>query len=166
VQEVMADFAQELQGRDVTWHIQPLPLVQGDRSMLRLVLSNLISNALKFSRERSQTRIEIDSKQSQDEVIFFICDNGTGFDMQYAGQLFGVFQRLHKVTEFEGTGIGLATVRRIIQRHGGRTWAESIEGQGATFYFTFPLERSVPEESLTIPSGTRKDEDDGGFESD
>jgi signal transduction histidine kinase len=166
VQEVMADFAQELQGRDVTWHIQPLPLVQGDRSMLRLVLSNLISNALKFSRERSQTRIEIGSKQSQDEVIFFIYDNGTGFDMQYAGQLFGVFQRLHKVTEFEGTGIGLATVRRIIQRHGGRTWAESIEGQEATFYFTFPLERSVPEESSTILSGTRKDEDDGGSESD
>ena len=166
VREVITDFEQELRDRNVTWHIQPLPPVQADRSMLRLVMSNLISNALKFSRGQSQTRIEIGSKQGQDEIVFFVCDNGTGFDMQYADQLFGVFQRLHKVTEFEGTGIGLATVRRIIQRHGGRTWAESIEGQGATFYFTFPLERSVLAESLTIPSGTRKDEDDGGFERD
>jgi signal transduction histidine kinase len=140
VREVIANFEPELQDRHVTWRVHSLPAVQGDRSMLRLVWSNLISNALKFSREQAQTEIEIGLQPGETEHTFFVRDNGTGFDMQYVGQLFGVFQRLHKVAEFEGTGIGLATVRRVIQRHGGKSWAEGKEGEGATFYFTLPME--------------------------
>jgi signal transduction histidine kinase len=150
VQDVITDFSHELKDRTINWHIHPLPLVQGDRSMLRLVWGNLISNALKFTRGQPQTEIEIGSEVADDELVFFIRDNGAGFDMQYLGQLFGVFQRLHKTTDFEGTGIGLATVRRIILRHGGRTWAEGKEGEGATFYFTFPVENTILEKSSPI----------------
>jgi len=102
------------------------------------VLTNLISNALKFSRERPQADIEIGRQAGQKEIIIFVRDYGVGYDMAYAGKLFGVFQRLHRVEEFEGTGIGLATVRRIVNRHGGRTWAEGQANQGATFYFSLP----------------------------
>ncbi len=136
--EVIADFETELTEREIEWRIHPLPLVQGDRSLLRLVFNNLISNALKFSRTRPRAIIEIGCSDKQNETVFFIRDNGTGFDMQFVGQLFGVFKRLHKNSEFEGIGIGLANVRRIIQRHAGRTWAEGAIDQGATFYFTLP----------------------------
>ncbi len=138
IQDAIAELELETQGLQISWSIGELPAVSGDRAMLRLVLVNLISNALKFSRERTPVKIKIDYQVSQSELIISVQDNGVGFDMAYADKLFGVFQRLHRVEEFEGTGIGLANVHRIIQRHGGRVWAEGELDQGATFYFTLP----------------------------
>jgi signal transduction histidine kinase len=137
VQEVIQSLEMAIQGRNIVWKIAPLPRVEGDPSMLKQVLVNLISNALKYSRQRDPAIIEIGFGGEEDgRAIIFVRDNGAGFDMQYADKLFGVFQRLHRADEFEGTGIGLATVRRIIDRHGGRTWAEGVLNQGAVFYFT------------------------------
>jgi light-regulated signal transduction histidine kinase (bacteriophytochrome) len=139
VQEIIQELEPETQGRSICWHISDLPIVTGDRAMLRIVLVNLISNALKFTQPCRQTEIEVGCLPDRNlETIIFIRDNGVGFDMDYADKLFGVFQRLHRVDEFEGTGIGLANVRRIISRHGGRTWAEGKVNQGATFYFSLP----------------------------
>jgi light-regulated signal transduction histidine kinase (bacteriophytochrome) len=139
VYEARQDLMNEIGERSIDWSVADLPAVSGDRSMLQIVVSSLLSNALKFTRPRAQTRIEIGCSENSDaEVVLFIRDNGVGFDMKYAGKLFGVFQRLHRPTEFEGNGIGLALVRRIIGRHGGRAWAESSPDQGATFYFSLP----------------------------
>jgi signal transduction histidine kinase len=124
---------------NVTWKINALPVVYGDPAMLKLTLLNLISNAVKFSRNADEPIIEIGSFTSDEgDTVIFVKDNGAGFDMQYVDKLFGVFQRLHKPEEFEGTGIGLANVRRIVSRHGGKTWAEGAVGEGATFYFSLP----------------------------
>jgi PAS domain S-box-containing protein len=137
--ETIQNLEFETQGRDIRWSIGNLPAVTGDCSMLRIVLVNLISNALKFSKQREQAEIEIGCLPYREkEVVIFVRDNGVGFDMKYADKLFGVFQRLHKAEEFEGTGIGLANIRRIINRHGGRTWAEGDVDRGATFYFSLP----------------------------
>jgi PAS domain S-box-containing protein len=138
VQDIIRELAPETQGRAIHWRIAPLPTVSGDQAMLRLVLTNLLSNALKFTRGRAPADIEIGCQAGQEETIIFIRDNGVGFEMAYADKLFGVFQRLHRVEEFEGTGIGLANARRIITRHGGRVWAEGKVDQGATFYFSLP----------------------------
>ncbi|MGO8765965.1 MAG: CHASE3 domain-containing protein [Limisphaerales bacterium] len=138
IHEVLEPLASETQGRNIEWKIAPLPQVIADPSMLRQVWANLIANAVKYSRPRNPARIEIDCHVNDSEFVFRIHDNGVGFDMQYAHKLFGVFQRLHRSEEFEGTGIGLANVQRIILRHGGRVWAEGKLNEGASFYFTLP----------------------------
>ena len=145
IKEALRELRQEMEGRDIVWKIAPLPEVQGDSSLLRLAWVNLISNAVKYTRTRPRAEIEIGCDSSQDhKTVFFIRDNGVGFDMKYVDKLFGVFQRLHRAGEFEGTGIGLANVRRIVHRHGGRTWAEGVVDSGATFYFSLP--KSATEE--------------------
>lgn len=139
LQEIIHEFDSETRGRSIDWRIGELPMVTGDRSMLRMALVNLVSNALKFTQKRAKAEIEIGCLPGLEiETIIFVRDNGAGFDMQYADKLFGVFQRLHASDEFEGTGIGLANVRRIVGRHGGRTWAEGKVEGGATFYFSLP----------------------------
>ena len=144
VKTVLHDLRLDLQGRTISWTMHPLPNVSGDPAMLRQVFVNLISNALKFTATKAETKIEIGAiSRNSGEAEVFVRDNGVGFDMQYVNKLFGVFQRLHRNDEFEGTGIGLANVRRIIHRHGGRTWAEGAPNQGATFYFSLPLARSL-----------------------
>jgi light-regulated signal transduction histidine kinase (bacteriophytochrome) len=139
VHEVVSEQTEELKEREIVWEIATLPVVEGDAAMLRLVMVNLIANALKFTRSRSRTRIEIGAVTDHpDETLFYVRDNGVGFDMKYAGKLFGLFQRLHSSEEFEGTGVGLANAQRIIRRHGGRIWAEGAVGGGATFWFSLP----------------------------
>ena len=125
VREVVSEIASETKGREIVWKTGPLPVCHGDRSMLKLVVANLVSNAVKFTRNRANAEIEIGCiDRGEDEVEVYVRDNGAGFDMQYAHKLFGVFQRLHRAEEFEGTGIGLATVQRIVHRHGGKVRAE------------------------------------------
>ena len=138
VQSVVRDLRFETEGREVEWVISPLPTVDGDSTLLRQVLFNLVSNALKFTKPRPKARIEIGDMSNEFESVIFVRDNGVGFDMQYSGKLFGVFQRLHSATDFPGSGIGLANARRIIQRHGGRVLAEASSDAGATFYFSLP----------------------------
>lgn len=139
VDVVLADLRPEIESRQVEWNIHDLPDVHGDPNLIRHVLTNLIGNALKYSRNEEAAKIEIGYRGAEDGYkIFFVKDNGVGFDPRYTDRLFGVFERLHSEREFEGTGIGLANVRRIVERHGGRTWAEGAVGEGATFYFTLP----------------------------
>ena len=138
VQEVLQEMQRDTQDRSIAWEIAPLPEVRADRALLKVVWTNLISNAIKYTRQRQQAQIRIGWTDRPGEFEFFVRDNGAGFDMRHQGKLFEVFHRLHHADEFEGTGIGLANVRRIVTRHGGRTWAEGKVGEGATFYFALP----------------------------
>ena len=138
VNEVIREIKEDLKERKIRFEIDELPVVLGDKSLLRQVFVNLLSNAVKFTSTRPQAEIKIGCKDEGDKFTCYVTDNGVGFDMKYADKLFGVFQRLHRQAEFEGIGIGLANVQRIIARHGGRVWAESVMGQGATFYFSLP----------------------------
>jgi PAS domain S-box-containing protein len=142
--QVIRDLEPDLQGRKVEWIVGPLPDAAGDPSLVRQVMVNLLSNAVKFTQGRDPACIEIGSMAGDDGLnVFFVRDNGAGFDMQYYEKLFGVFQRLHGDSEFEGTGIGLANVRRIISRHGGKAWAVGAVGRGATFFFSLPSPQAM-----------------------
>ena len=144
VRQTLGDFQAETKERNIVWTIHALPLVWADLALLRLVLLNLISNAVKFTAGRTEARIEIGCAPAESvETVIFIRDNGAGFDPKYTNKLFGVFQRLHSQDEFEGTGIGLANVQRVIHRHGGRVWAEGVVDSGATFYFSLPKQNGA-----------------------
>jgi light-regulated signal transduction histidine kinase (bacteriophytochrome) len=137
--EVVEALQIETKDRQVVWKIGALPEIEADAALLRQVWANLIGNAVKYTRPRDSAQIEVGCEDSGNgEFVFFVRDNGVGFDMQYAHKLFGVFQRLHRSEDFEGTGIGLANVNRIVSRHGGRTWAEGKINDGATFFFSWP----------------------------
>jgi light-regulated signal transduction histidine kinase (bacteriophytochrome) len=143
VSAARAELEPETPDQRVVWTIQPLPLVMADPTSLQQVLVNLLANALKYSRTRSEAQIEIWAEDRPTEWAVFVRDNGVGFDSRYADKLFGVFQRLHRQDEFEGTGVGLANVRRIITRHGGSVSAQSKLGEGATFGFTLPQQSQI-----------------------
>ena len=132
----LEELRPELEGRDIEWRRGVLPTLECDPGLMRLVFVNLLSNAAKFTRPREAAVIELDHTRVEGRLTVFVRDNGVGFSMKYADKLFGVFQRLHRQEEFEGTGVGLATVQRIVHRHGGQVWAEAEVGRGATFYFT------------------------------
>jgi signal transduction histidine kinase len=136
VREVLEEFRQEREGRQIEVRVGTLPDCLGDPALLKAVFTNLVSNAFKFTRRRERAEIEIGCREEEGRKIYFVRDNGAGFDMKYADRLFGVFQRLHRLEDFEGTGVGLSIVQRIIQRHGGRIWAEAAVDKGAAFYFT------------------------------
>lgn len=143
VEEIRENLSHETKDRIITWTIRPLPKVYADKNLFRQVWANLLGNAVKYTQYREKAEITIACEEKETEYEFSVKDNGAGFDMQYVDKLFGVFQRLHFKEEFEGTGIGLANVRRIIARHGGRTWAMGAIDQGATFFFTVP--KIIPE---------------------
>jgi len=138
------DIAEELQrqspGRKARFDIAPNLMVEGDKGLLRIVLDNLLGNAWKFTSKREEAHIALSAEARDNHTVYVVADNGAGFDMAYADKLFGVFQRLHDTSEFPGTGIGLATVQRILHKHGGRIWAESEAGAGTRFYFTLEPE--------------------------
>jgi light-regulated signal transduction histidine kinase (bacteriophytochrome) len=136
IDDVLADMKSEICERRIDWEIGELPFLECDRGLMKRVLANLLGNAVKYTRPRDVAAIEIGYRTAEGHPVIFVRDNGAGFEMKYAHKLFGAFQRLHRQDEFEGTGVGLATVRRIIRRHGGRIWAEAEPGKGATFYFT------------------------------
>jgi light-regulated signal transduction histidine kinase (bacteriophytochrome) len=132
----LEELREDQAGRRVDTRIAELPACQADPTLLHQVFVNLLSNALKYTRDRDPASIELGCGEEAGRHVYFVRDNGAGFDMRYSGKLFGVFQRLHRADQFEGTGVGLAIVQRIIQRHGGRVWAEARPGEGATFFFT------------------------------
>jgi signal transduction histidine kinase len=152
VNEVVAEIGQQAKGQEISWKFGALPVCYADRALLRVVLVNLLSNAVKFSGTRRPAKVEIGSVDGHaDKSEIFVRDNGVGFDMQYVDKLFGVFQRLHRADEFEGNGIGLATVQRIVHRHCGTVRAEGTVDQGATFYFSLPTVQHLVERTVSVP---------------
>jgi light-regulated signal transduction histidine kinase (bacteriophytochrome) len=123
---------------NVEFHVDQLPAAQADPSLITQVWTNLISNAVKYSGKKASPKVNVGSYRDNENVVYFVKDNGAGFEMEYASKLFGVFQRLHKKEEFDGTGIGLAIIHRVVTRHGGKVWAEAKVDEGATFYFSLP----------------------------
>jgi len=144
VRDTLAQLQPEVLSRHIDWQMRNLPQVKGDPDLLRQVWVNLLANAVKYTRPRDPALIEVGSVTDDKEIVFHVKDNGVGFNMQQADRLFSVFHRLHSDAEFEGTGVGLANVKRIIQRHGGRTWAEARVGEGATIYFSLPADHFEP----------------------
>jgi PAS domain S-box-containing protein len=153
LEEAIRDLQPEMATREIEWRIGKLPFVECDPALLKQVFANLLSNALKFTRLRERAVIEVGETTQDGRAVIFVRDNGVGFSMKYVGKLFGVFQRLHRPEDFEGTGIGLATVQRIVHKHGGRVWAEGELNKGATFYFTLEAVESRPGESNSLPRG-------------
>ncbi len=145
VKDVYEELKATVPGRALQFDIETPPVAIGDIRMIRQVFVNLLSNAIKFTRSKETAVIEVGGRSEKNENIYYVKDNGVGFDMQYSDQLFGVFQRLHSEKEFEGTGVGLAIIQRIIHRHCGRVWAEGKVHEGATFYFTLPTKREYDE---------------------
>ena len=143
IEEIIFLLKPETEGRKIEWKIVKLPIFQCDPVLVKQVVQNLVTNALKFTRPRTQTVIEIGHENRNGQTAIFVRDNGVGFSMKYADKLFGVFQRLHSVQEFEGTGVGLAIVQRIVTKHGGRAWAEGKPNKGATFSFDLPKTTSA-----------------------
>ncbi|HPU57231.1 MAG TPA: ATP-binding protein [Verrucomicrobiota bacterium] len=137
VEEVISELRRETEHRQVEWRVESLPTAISDPGLIKQVFANLLSNSVKYTRPRDKAIIQIGQTRIDGETVVYVQDNGVGFNMKYADKLFGVFQRLHRADEFEGTGVGLATVDRIVRKHGGRIWATSEPGKGATFYFTF-----------------------------
>ena len=153
VEEVVNDFKQELPNRKIEWQIEELPPMECDPGLVRQVFANLLANAVKYTRPREQARIEVGQAKTNGETAIYVRDNGVGFNMKYVAKLFGVFQRLHRAEEFEGTGVGLATVARIVRKHGGRVWAEGELNHGATFFFTLA---GSPAETAGMTNGSAK----------
>jgi light-regulated signal transduction histidine kinase (bacteriophytochrome) len=151
--EAIRDLQPEMAGREIEWRIVKLPFVECDPALVKQVFANLLSNALKFTRPRERAVIEVGATTQDGRPVIFVRDNGVGFSMKYVGKLFGVFQRLHRPEDFEGTGIGLATVQRIVHKHGGRVWAEGELNKGATFYLTLEAAESRPGESNSLHRG-------------
>ena len=153
LEEALGDLQPETAGREIEWRIGKLPFVECDPGLVKQVFANLLSNALKFTRLRERAVIEVGETTQDGRPVIFVRDNGVGFSMKYVDKLFGIFQRLHRPEDFEGAGIGLATVQRIVRKHGGRVWAEGELNKGATFYFTLEAVQSRPGESNSLPRG-------------
>jgi len=156
VNEALVELKRETDGRAIAWKISPLPFVECDPALMKVVFTNLLSNAVKYTRPRQRAIVEIGTTEHDGRATIFVRDNGVGFSMKYADKLFGVFQRLHRVEDFEGTGVGLATVQRIVHKHGGQIWAEAELDKGASFYFTLGTQPQIEPETR---SGSGKESD-------
>lgn len=138
IDDVLLQIEPVIKDRTIEWKIESLPQCFCDPNLMNLVWTNLIENAVKYTRKKAKAVIAIGFRKEESETVYYIQDDGIGFDMKYAQKLFGVFQRMHSSSEFEGSGVGLANVRKIISRHGGKTWAEAVPDEGATIFFSIP----------------------------